>query len=113
MFNFNSDAVKGKWKEIKGDVRSLWGNLTEDDLEKTHGNMDSLAGVIQQKYGISREEVEKKLNSLADRYGLSGVSAQNKNSAGSSASSTQAEGRENTPQADQKNSSSSGSSLTH
>jgi len=103
MFNFNSDAFKGKWKEIKGDVRSLWGNLTEDDLEKTHGNMESLAGVIQQKYGISREEVEKKLNSLADRYG---IGSQNTSSQSASA-------KESTSVQPDKKDSSSDSSLTH
>ncbi len=38
------------------------GNLTDDELETTKGDMGSIAGLIQQKYGTAQEEVRKKLN---------------------------------------------------
>jgi len=29
----NWDQIEGKWKEMKGQLREKWGNLTDDDLE--------------------------------------------------------------------------------
>lgn len=60
----NEDQIKGKWKEIKGGVRNLWGNITEDELEQTKGNMTSISGIIQKKYGETKEAVKEKLDDL-------------------------------------------------
>lgn len=38
----NENITKGKWLEIKGDVQKAWGKLTDDDLEKSKGNMKKL-----------------------------------------------------------------------
>ena len=58
----NEDTVKGKWNEVKGGVQKMWGELTEDDLEKAKGDLTSLSGIIQQRYGESKEAVQTKLN---------------------------------------------------
>lgn len=61
-FVLNEDTVKGKWKEVKGGVQKMWGELTDDDLEKAKGDLTSLSGIIQQRYGESKEAVQTKLN---------------------------------------------------
>lgn len=60
----NEETMKGKWKEIKGEIRSKWGNLTEDELEKSKGNLTSITGLIQQRYGAKKEEVEGFLHKI-------------------------------------------------
>ena len=65
---FNTEELKGKWTEIKGEMRKKWGQLTEDDLEKTKGNGTSLLGLLEQKLGIKKEEATTHLNEIADRY---------------------------------------------
>lgn len=65
----NEQTIKGKWKEIKGEIQKAWGNLSGDDLEKTKGDMKSIAGIIQQKYGVQKNEIEKKLSQIVDRFG--------------------------------------------
>jgi uncharacterized protein YjbJ (UPF0337 family) len=65
---FNQDQVEGKWKEIKGDIRKKWGQLTENDVEATRGNLHSLVGVLQQKFGVAKEEATKHLNEITERY---------------------------------------------
>jgi len=37
------------------------GKLTDDDLKVIEGNRDQLAGKIQERYGIAREEAEKQV----------------------------------------------------
>ncbi|MBO9668349.1 MAG: CsbD family protein [Bdellovibrio sp.] len=64
----NKDIVQGKWKEIKGDLRKAWGNITEDELEKTKGNVTAIAGVLQQKYGFAKEEATEMVSRVVEKY---------------------------------------------
>lgn len=57
----NWDQVKGQWNQMKGSVRKQWGKLTDDDLEMIAGERDRLAGKIQERYGISKEEAERQI----------------------------------------------------
>jgi uncharacterized protein YjbJ (UPF0337 family) len=64
----NENTIKGKWLEIKGDVRKAWGKLTDDELEQTKGDMKSIAGLIQQKYGETQESYSDKLSNIVKRF---------------------------------------------
>lgn len=55
----NQQTLRGNWNEIKGELRSKWGELTDDDLSIFNGNVEQLVGVIQRKTGEARESVEK------------------------------------------------------
>ena len=61
----NEDIFKGKWKQLRGQVKEKWGKLTDDQLDQVDGRMDILAGKLQEKYGYSREEAERELNDFA------------------------------------------------
>ncbi len=63
----NENIIKGKWKEIKGDVQKAWGKLTDSELEQTKGDMSSIGGLIQQKYGEAQEIYGKKLSDIFER----------------------------------------------
>lgn len=58
----NENIIKGKWKEIKGEIVKSWGRLTEDELEQTKGDIAKIAGLVQQKYGETQESVRERLN---------------------------------------------------
>jgi len=58
----NKDIFEGKWKEMRGQVRETWGKLTDDDLDKAGGKSDQLIGLLQQKYGYTREQAEKEFS---------------------------------------------------
>lgn len=64
----NNDTIKGKWLEIKGDIQKAWGNLTDDELEKTKGDLKSIQGLIQQKYGQAQETYSQKLSDIFGKY---------------------------------------------
>jgi len=57
----NWDIAEGNWKQFKGKVKSQWGKLTDDQLDVIAGKRDTLAGTIQEAYGISLEETEKQI----------------------------------------------------
>lgn len=58
----NTDELKGKWKQVKGNVKKNWGKLTDDDLDVIEGNKDILAGKVQERYGITKEEAKKQVD---------------------------------------------------
>jgi uncharacterized protein YjbJ (UPF0337 family) len=63
----NTDQVKGNWLQLKGKIKEEWGNLTDDDLTAAEGKLDSLAGRVQERYGIAKEEAEKRVNEFLKR----------------------------------------------
>ena len=68
MNSGNENMIKGKWLEIKGDVQKAWGKLTDDELEQTKGDMKSIGGLIQQKYGQEQGAYGQKLEDIFKRF---------------------------------------------
>lgn len=56
----NWDQLEGRWKQVKGSVRQQWGKLTDDDLEVIAGHRDKFVGKLQERYGLAREEAQKR-----------------------------------------------------
>jgi uncharacterized protein YjbJ (UPF0337 family) len=61
------DQIEGGWKQIKGRARETWGSLTDDDLEYIKGKRDVLAGKIQERYGIAKEEANRQIDDWANK----------------------------------------------
>jgi uncharacterized protein YjbJ (UPF0337 family) len=61
-FNMNADQLKGKWKELKGQVRERWGKLTDDDIDVIAGQQEQLIGRIQNRYGIAKDEARRQVD---------------------------------------------------
>jgi len=61
----NNDIFEGKWKQIRGEAKAWWGKLNDNDLDRAAGKLDVLVGVLQEKYGYTREqaadEVDKRV----------------------------------------------------
>jgi len=60
----NAQTLQGNWNEIKGKLRSKWGQLTNDDVGNFNGNVDQLVGLIQRKTGEARQSIEQFLDSF-------------------------------------------------
>ncbi len=60
----NQDQAKGKWDQIKGRAKKAWGELTDDDFKKADGSLDKLYGIIQEKFGDTKEVINEKLDKL-------------------------------------------------
>ena len=69
MMNQNSgvwDRIAGSWKQFKGQARTQWGKLTDDDLEQIKGQREVLVGKLQERYGYAKEEAHKEASAWAD-----------------------------------------------
>lgn len=64
----NSNILEGKWREIKGEVQKRWASLTNDELDRVKGNFNSLAGLIQKKFGYAQEEARQRLNDVLAKF---------------------------------------------
>jgi len=68
----NTNILEGNWKQLQGNIKEQWGKLTDNDLTQIQGKRDKLEGVLQEKYGYSKNkaqaEVESYLNELEDQF---------------------------------------------
>ena len=63
----NEDVLKGKWMQIKGEVKSQWGKLTDDDLDRVEGDSEKLIGRVQERYGYAREDAKREVDDFLNR----------------------------------------------
>ena len=64
----NKDIVEGKWKQIRGEAKSWWGKLTDDDLDRAAGKFEVLAGLLQEKYGYTRQRATEEIDKRVTEY---------------------------------------------
>jgi uncharacterized protein YjbJ (UPF0337 family) len=57
----NKDILQGNWVQVRGSVKTWWGELTDDELEQIAGRRDRLVGKLQEHYGYSRQKAEEEI----------------------------------------------------
>jgi uncharacterized protein YjbJ (UPF0337 family) len=62
------DEMKGIWKQQVGAAKIAWGKLTEDELLKLEGHEQKLAGLVQERYAITRDEADKQVKEFFSKY---------------------------------------------
>jgi len=58
----NKDILEGKWKQMRGQAKTWWGKLTDDDFDRAAGKYDVLAGLLQEKYGYTRQRADEEID---------------------------------------------------
>jgi uncharacterized protein YjbJ (UPF0337 family) len=56
-----------RWEQMKGRVKQQWNKLTDDDLKQLEAHGEQLAGKIQQRYGVAKEEAERQAREFRSR----------------------------------------------
>jgi uncharacterized protein YjbJ (UPF0337 family) len=64
----NTDVVKGKWHQLKGEVKTQWGRLTDDDLTAVEGDAEKLVGRVQERYGYERDRARREVDDFFKRH---------------------------------------------
>jgi uncharacterized protein YjbJ (UPF0337 family) len=64
----NKDVLEGKRKQIRGEAKGWWGKLTDDDLDRANGKFDVLTGLLQQKYGYTRQRAADEIDKHVTQY---------------------------------------------
>lgn len=66
----NHDVMVGKWKQVRGMVKQWWGKLTDNDLSRISGRYEELVGLIQERYGHTRDQAEKEVARFMEQLKL-------------------------------------------
>lgn len=64
----SADEVKGLWKQRVGAAKIQWGKLTDDELLQSEGHAQKLAGLVQERYAITRDEADKQIKGFFEKY---------------------------------------------
>jgi len=65
----NSDVLQGKWKQLRGSIKEAFGKLTDDDLTQAEGSGDKMLGILQERYGYSKDQANDEWNKFVSKYG--------------------------------------------
>ena len=65
----NHDILAGKWKQMRGELKTWWGTLTDDDVDRIGGQKDKLIGLLQERYGYTRAQAEQEIERRLQEYG--------------------------------------------
>jgi uncharacterized protein YjbJ (UPF0337 family) len=60
----NADIFKGKWKQLRGQIQQKWGDLTDDDLERIQGGQTEFEGLLQERYGYTKERAKQEVDNF-------------------------------------------------
>ncbi len=66
----NRDVLQGKWKQIRGKVREHWAQIADHDLDKIAGKREQLVGLVQEKYGYTKERAEQDVDFFLKKMNL-------------------------------------------
>jgi uncharacterized protein YjbJ (UPF0337 family) len=58
----NKHILEGKWKQVRGEAKAWWGKLTDNDLDRVAGKFEVLVGLLQEKYGYTREQAADEID---------------------------------------------------
>lgn len=85
----SQEILRGNWNQVIGAIKKEFGQITGDDLTGVRGDVDQLIGLVQEKTGRSREQIDAFLSSCCSSAGdtanrVSEAAAQYANAAGES-----------------------------
>ena len=63
----NKDEIKGKAKEVKGDIKQKIGHATGDERLHDEGVADEVEGNVQNAFGEGRRKVGEAVKDLGDK----------------------------------------------
>ncbi len=69
----NTDILKGRYQQIKGQIRQEFGRFTDQDMESLKGRSEQILGVVQERYGHTRDEAAKAVDAFVARLQREGV----------------------------------------
>lgn len=65
----NEDVLARQWMQMRGELKSCWGKLADDDLERLGGRQAKLVGLVQEAYGYTRDYAAKDVGRRLKEYG--------------------------------------------
>ena len=64
----NNDTVQGKWQQLRGNIKTTFGKLTDDDLLQADGNADKMMGALRTRYGYTKEKAQTEWSKFTQQH---------------------------------------------
>jgi hypothetical protein len=61
-------AGRSKWKGLLPEARSIWAKVPPEELARVDGSFHRLAGLVQLRYHLSREESDRQVRAFFDKH---------------------------------------------
>lgn len=65
----DNDVLKGNFAQLKGRIKQKWGQLTDDEIDEMEGHAEILAGKLQERYGLAKDEAERQAQEFQNENG--------------------------------------------
>ncbi|MCL4396605.1 MAG: CsbD family protein [Chloroflexi bacterium] len=63
----HTDVIVGKWDPMRGRIKERWGRIADFDLDRAPARHAGLVGLVQEKYGYTREEAEQEVSRFVEK----------------------------------------------
>lgn len=64
----NKTIRQGKWRQVRGGLKTRWAKLTDDDIRLLEGKTDQMIGLFEERYGYTQERAAKALSHYLRGY---------------------------------------------
>ena len=64
----DSNSWGSQWHELKSKLKATFGQLTDDDLLQIEGSAARTVGVLQTRYGYSKEQAQQEWENFARQH---------------------------------------------
>lgn len=61
-------AVLSRWKNMLPDAQTTWPKVPSEELAQVRGNLNKLAGMVQLRYKLNREDADQQVKAFMDLH---------------------------------------------
>ncbi|MEN0057190.1 MAG: hypothetical protein AAGB31_00010 [Bdellovibrio sp.] len=65
----SSNIPQAKWGKVKSELQRTWNKINSDELERTHGDVQAISDLVQEKYSLQPAEAERRIDECIARCG--------------------------------------------
>jgi uncharacterized protein YjbJ (UPF0337 family) len=58
----NWNQIEAQWHQLRGQIKSQWAKVTDDDIEAASGKREQFVGKLQERYGLVKDEAERQID---------------------------------------------------
>lgn len=63
-----TDAQIAKWKKHIGSAKIVWSRFSDEELLKSAGQVETLTGMVRERYALSPEEAGRRVRNFLQQY---------------------------------------------
>ncbi|RYH64999.1 MAG: general stress protein CsbD [Alcaligenaceae bacterium] len=63
-----STEIRNTWDQQVSFAKAAWSKLREDELMGTFGEVQKLAGLVHERYWVTRDQAEEQVNNFIQKF---------------------------------------------